>query len=114
MTVTNNTLIEEINKKQDKQTIYRTLNDIPEWGKSSVEECIRENVIVPDNDGSINISHDLLRAIMIIDRKEADFGSLDDIPEWYRSTIQKLVDMGVLKVEQGENEELRLNINHRM
>ena len=48
---------------------------------------------------------------MIIDRKEADFDSLDDIPEWYRPTIQKLVDMGILKGEQGENEELRLNIN---
>ena len=60
---------------------------------------IRENVIVPDKDGSINISHDLLRAIMIIDRKEDDFDSLDDIPEWYKSTIEKLVNMSVLKGE---------------
>ena len=111
MTAMNNTLIDEINAKQDKQAVYKTLSDIPGWGKSTVEECIRENVIVPDKDGNINISHDLLIAIMVIDRKEADFDSLDDIPEWYRPIIQKLVDMLVLKGEQGENEELRLNIN---
>ena len=48
---------------------------------------------------------------MVIDRKEADFDNLDNIPEWYRPTIEKLVDMSVLKDEQRENEELRLNIN---
>ena len=84
MTAMNNTLIDEINAKQDKQAVYKTLSDIPGLGKSAVEECIRENVIVPDKDGSINISHDLLRAIMIIDRKEDAFDSLDDIPEWLR------------------------------
>ena len=48
---------------------------------------------------------------MIIDRKEADFDSLDDIPKWYRPTIQKLVNMGIFNGGQGKNEELRLNIN---
>ena len=78
--------------------------------KPAIEKCIKEKTIIPDNEGKINISHNLLRAIIIIDRKEADFDSLDDIPEWYRSTIEKLIDMGVFKGEQGESEELRLNI----
>lgn len=47
--------------------IYRTLNDIPDWGRETIRTFIADGKIKPDN-GVINLRLSMLRIIVILSR----------------------------------------------
>ena len=57
-----------MNEENKNSKIYKTLNDIPDWGKSTIEKLINKNALKGDENGNLNISNDLLRTLVIHDR----------------------------------------------
>lgn len=55
--------------EENKNTkTYKTLEDIPAWGKPTVEKLVNKKAIQGDENGDLNISNDLLRMLVIHDR----------------------------------------------
>lgn len=55
--------------EENKNTkTYKTLEDIPAWGKPTVEKLVNKKAIQGDENGDLNISNDLLRVLVIHDR----------------------------------------------
>lgn len=54
-------------KDDDDMKIYKTLDDIPEWGYDTIKKLVDKGFLKGDGDG-LNISYDLLRTLVILDR----------------------------------------------
>lgn len=55
--------------EENKNTkTYKTLEDVPNWGKPTIEKLINKNALKGDENGDLNISNDLLRMLVIHDR----------------------------------------------
>jgi hypothetical protein len=52
----------------ESQTVYKKVGDLPEWAKPTIEKLINNGHINPSQDGSINLTQDLTRALVILDR----------------------------------------------
>ena len=60
---------DETMSEENKNTkTYKTLEDIPAWGKPTVEKLVNKKAIQGDENGDLNISNDLLRVLVIHDR----------------------------------------------
>ena len=49
------------------EPVYSTLEDVPDWGKSTVQKLMNKGFLQGDGDG-INIPESMLRVIVINDR----------------------------------------------
>ena len=47
---------------------YNSLEEVPEWGKSTVEKLINKKALKGDENGNLNISEEMLRTFVIHDR----------------------------------------------
>ena len=54
--------------KEENEMIYKTLEDIPAWGKPTVKKLVNKKAIQGDENGNLNITNDLLRTLVIHDR----------------------------------------------
>ena len=54
-------------------TIYKTLNDVPNWYKPAVQKTMDKGALTGTGGGEINVSEDLCRTLTILDR----LGKLD-------------------------------------
>ena len=58
-----------VSKEENEDMItYKTLNDIPAWGKPTIEKLVNKKAIQGDENGDLNITNDLLRTLVIHDR----------------------------------------------
>lgn len=55
--------------KEDDMIVYKKPADVPAWGRPTVDKLIRHGSIKPEPDGSVNLSSDLLRMLVINDRE---------------------------------------------
>lgn len=55
---------------EESKTVYKTANDIPDWGKPTISRLIKKGAIKPDASGAINITHEMLRILVIMDRED--------------------------------------------
>lgn len=53
---------------EENTNTYKTLKDVPTWGKPTVEKLVNKKAIQGDENGDLNISNDLLRTLVIHDR----------------------------------------------
>ena len=60
----NKYLVEE----EEEMPRYNTLGEVPEWGKATIEKLINLEVLKGDENGNLNLSFDLLRTLVILDR----------------------------------------------
>lgn len=49
---------------RDKEIIYKTLSDIPKWGKDAIKHRIKIGALNGTGNGELNISQDMLRMIV--------------------------------------------------
>lgn len=54
-------------KDEGNTMIYKTLKDIPEWGYDTIKKLVDKGLLKGDGEG-LNISYDLLRTLVILDR----------------------------------------------
>lgn len=53
---------------EDSRKVYRRASDLPEWAKPAIEKMIKNKIIYPDLDGTINLTHEMARLLVMIDR----------------------------------------------
>ena len=53
----------------DEKMVYKTLEDIPSWGKPTIQKLIGRGSIKGDGQGNINLSDDTVKILVILDRE---------------------------------------------
>ena len=61
-----NKKLEDDETKEDGR--YHKLEDVPEWGKPTIEKLIKAGALQGDENADLNLSHDMLRIFVIDDR----------------------------------------------
>ena len=49
--------------------IYKTLNDVPDWGKPLVKKLMDRKSLVGDGKGNINLPESTLKTLVILERE---------------------------------------------
>ncbi len=61
---------EELRERlEDDEMIYKTLNDVPDWGKPLVKKLIDRKSLAGDGKGNINLPESTLKTLVILDRE---------------------------------------------
>ena len=86
---------------EDDMVKYKTIDDVPEWYRSEVQELMDAGALKGTGNGAIDISEDVVRGAIIgmryVKAQTPHYHSIDDMPEYYRKEAQKLVDRGALR-----------------
>lgn len=48
--------------------VYKTMEDVPDWAKDSVQKLVDRGALTGDGAGALNLSGDLVRTLVILDR----------------------------------------------
>lgn len=72
--------------EEEKQMRYKTINDVPEWGKYSVQARIDEGVFSDETD--IDLSNDMVRLMVLQDRYFKKIGLFTDTLELAEGVIK--------------------------
>lgn len=54
---------------EDDEMTYKTLNDVPDWGKPVVQKLINRGSLAGDGKGNINLPESTLKTLVILDRE---------------------------------------------
>ena len=76
-------------------------NYMPEWARQTVQKLMDLGDLKGDDTG-LELSYSNLRLFTIMDRMNVWdncrlYNSVDEVPDWGKDTVQKLVDAGILK-----------------
>ena len=93
---------EHPNEEEDENMVkYKTIDDVPEWYRSEVQELMDAGALKGTGNGAIDISEDVVRGAIIgmryVEARNPRYYSLDDVPTWAREETQKLIDRGALQ-----------------
>lgn len=55
-------------EEEEEMVIYTKRADVPAWGKATVDKLINKGLMVGEGDGKINVEHNMLRTLVILDR----------------------------------------------
>ena len=99
---------EHPNEEEDENMVkYKTIDDVPEWYRSEVQELMDAGALKGTGNGAIDISEDVVRGAIIgmryVEAKNPHYHSIDDMPEYYRKEAQKLVGRGALRGVGGDD-----------
>ena len=94
--------LEHPNEEEDENMVkYKTIDDVPEWYRSEVQELMDAGALKGTGNGAIDISEDVVRGAIIgmryAEARNPRYYSLDDVPTWAREETQKLIDRGALQ-----------------
>ncbi|MDD4390332.1 MAG: M23 family metallopeptidase [Eubacteriales bacterium] len=56
-------------EEEEMEKTYKTLDDVPAWGKATIEKVIRAGGITPAN-GNIDLTHSMLRIYVSLDKMQ--------------------------------------------
>lgn len=51
-----------------KGNVYKMPSDVPDWAKPTINKYVKKGYIAPNDDGSVNLTHDMVRTFVILDR----------------------------------------------
>ena len=54
---------------EDDEMIYKTINDVPDWGKPLVQKLITRKSLAGDGKGNINLPESTLKTLAILERE---------------------------------------------
>ena len=90
------------NDEEDENMVkYKTIDDVPEWYRSEVQELMDAGALKGTGNGAIDISEDVVRGAIIgmryAEARNPRYYSIDDVPSWAREETQRLIDRGALQ-----------------
>lgn len=93
---------ERQNDEEDENMVkYKTIDDVPEWYRSEVQELMDAGALKGTGNGAIDISEDVVRGAIIgmryAEARNPRYYSLDDVPTWACEETQRLIDRGALQ-----------------
>ena len=72
--------------------IYKDMNEVPEWGRESVQIRMEHGW----TDGK-NLTESMVRCWVIQDREDPYIVDLNDVPAWALSEVRQLMEEGKIK-----------------
>lgn len=57
-------------RKNSQPTVYHSLSEVPDWGYATVKAFLDSGFLKGDEKGDLNLSQDMLRVLVIMERKE--------------------------------------------
>lgn len=54
---------------EENKVIYKTLQEVPDWGKAIVKKLVDRKSLQGDEKGNLNLSEDLIRILAVLDRE---------------------------------------------
>ena len=54
--------------EDEDMTRYNTIDDVPEWARGDLQRMVREGVLQGDANGKLDLSEDMLRAMIVCQR----------------------------------------------
>lgn len=55
-------------EEKDDMTRYKRLQDMPAWMQRHVREWVEDGIIAGDNDGNLNLTDDMIRMLIFVER----------------------------------------------
>ena len=55
--------------EEDNEMIYKTLNDVPEWGRPLVKKLIDRGSLKGEGNGILNLPESTLKTLVILERE---------------------------------------------
>ncbi|MGM9623451.1 MAG: S-layer homology domain-containing protein [Butyricicoccus porcorum] len=117
-TTTKQTTTTAITPKQedDEMTYYKLLTDVPSYYQEAIKKLVDSGAMKGTGNGELNVSEDLCRMATVLDNAgifdltaPIVYKTIDDIPAYYRTAVQKLIDKGA--ISGTGNGELNLDAN---
>ena len=91
-------------EKEEEEMIYKTIAEVPEWGRAAVQLRIDHGW----SDGK-NLQDSLVRAWVAQDREDPYIANVEDVPRWAQAEVSALLDSGKLKGTGVETIGMRLS-----
>ena len=92
---------EENDEEEEDVVRYKNINEVPKWYRSEVQELIDAGALKGTGNGDLDISEDVVRGAIIgmryVEAKNPHYHAVDDMPEYYRKDVRKLIDRGALR-----------------
>ena len=99
-TATNNTSNQE---DDDNMKYYKNLTDIPSYYKTAIQKLVNSGAMKGTGNGELNVSEDFCRMATVLDSAgildltaPTVYKTIDDVPTYYRTAVQKLIDKGAI------------------
>ncbi len=54
---------------KEEKIVYKTINDVPEWYRPTIEKLVADGSLVGTGNGELNLSDDICRVLVILDRR---------------------------------------------
>lgn len=90
-------------KEEDEDMIYKTIKDVPEWYRPTIEKLIADGSINGTGNGELNISEDVCRMATVLNNAgildltaPTVYKTIDDVPSYYKAAVQKMIDRGAI------------------
>lgn len=110
-TATNNTSNQE---DDDNMKYYKKLEDIPSYYQNAIKKLVNAGAMKGTGNGELNVSEDLCRMATVLDSAgilnltaPVVYITIDDVPSYYRTAVQKMIDRGA--ISGTGNDELNLS-----
>lgn len=91
-----NTIQENTDEKteitEDEELVYKTIKDVPDWGKGSVQRRIDERA----TDGK-NLTESMVRCWVVEDRLNPFYDALEDVPDYWFDDIKEMWSAGIIR-----------------
>ena len=92
---------ENTDEEEENMVKYKTIDDVPEWYRSEVQELMDAGALKGTGNGAIDVSEDVVRGAIIgmryAEARNPRYYSIDDVPSWAREETQRLIDRGALQ-----------------
>lgn len=85
-------------EEDDEMTRWKTLSDVPEgYYRNQVKRLMNSGIIVGKDDGTIDLTEDMLRGILMGERFVPRWKTVDDVPAgYYQNQVRRLIDSGAI------------------
>lgn len=105
---------ENTDEEDEDMTRYNTINDVPSWAQDTVRALVDAGALGGVGGGNLDLSMDMIRGLMIGAKYAAAcnprYETIEDMPDWARPGVQRLVDRGALAGTGGGKLDLSLDM----
>lgn len=114
---------EAMNKNTDEEdeesmVRYNNLEEVPSWARGTVRALVDAGALRGDEHGNLDLSMDMIRGMVIGTKYAAAcnprYETIEDMPSWAQTGVQRLVDRGVLAGTGGGKLDLSLDMLRTM
>lgn len=106
---------ENDNEEDEKSMVrYNNLAEVPSWAQDTVRALVDAGALKGDGHGTLDLSMDMIRGMVIGTKYAAAcnprYETIEDMPGWAQTGVQRLVDRGVLAGTGGGKLDLSLDM----